>query len=185
MSEKSIAKNNLKLYEQMMRDQMAKLQAPDPFLSKLMGLNEEIMDWHTGAGGVPKDIYKHPTIASKLPVFQMAKRNMDKGRIGRGVAGSTNMGKSQYAKELGMEDDFDRSIAASGMLEMGLQDEFDKSQKNSFDLWNADQSRRSGAFDIMSNLWKMDEAKANKPSGWGNFFKGLAGGALQAGMAFI
>jgi len=162
-----------------MRDELARMRAPDPFLQKMMGLNTGIIDWHTGANG-PKDIYKHPTLASKLPVFQMAKKNMDAGRIGRGIAGSTNMGKSQYAAELGMEDDFNRSIAASGMLETGLQNEFDKAQQNSFNLWGSEQDRRGYANKMLSSLFEMDYAKANKPSGWAGFFRGLAGGAMQA-----
>lgn len=184
MGERDQAKERLKQYEQFLRNQLSSLQAPDPFLNKLMGYNQGILDWHMGTGG-PKDIYKHPSIASKLPIFELAKRNTDAGRIGRGVVGSTNMNKSQYAEDLKMEDDFNRNIEAAGLLEQGLRGEQDKALNSSMQIWGLNNDRLGQANSLLGELYKLDYERANKPSGKMQFLRGALGGVAQGLIGLI
>lgn len=162
----------------MMQQQMTAANTPDPNLQRLMGINNSIIDWHTNPNNTVKDIYKNPTIGGQLPVFQMAKQNQDAGRIGRGIVGRTNMNKEGYASDLKAEDDANRSIAASGQLEMGLQNQLAGAMGNEASLTGMDYSRKTGqinnAMGGLSGYTNLGNSIAN--SGWGGFFRGLAGG---------
>lgn len=155
---------------------------PDPNLQRLLDLNTKTVDWYTGANGV-KDIYKHPTLAAHMPVFEMAKQNRDASRVGRGIAGSAaskNVGA--YANDLKTEDDLDRSVAASGMLEMGLSGELDKAEGNIQNLVNQQDNRRNAALPaLQSQIGRLDQQIAS--SGWGGFLRGVAGG-LASGVSY-
>jgi len=169
---------------QMQMDQLRQLNQPNPYLEQLMGLNKSIIDWHTNStpGGI-KDIYKHPTLASKLPVFELAKTNRDKGRIGRGIASVGEHFRPQYAKELQQEDDYNRSIAASGMLEMGLRDELNNAEGNLRDLVMSDTQRRTaGNGNFNSAFDALDRMRAQSFS-WGGFLRGMIPGLATMGGA--
>lgn len=158
--------------------QMQQANTPDPNIQRLLGLNNSIIDWHTNANNTVKDIYKHPTLGAKLPVFEMMKKNHDAGRIGRGVVGRTNMSSNQYADDMKLEDDFNRSTAAGGVLEMGLKDEFEGAQGNIQKLLGLDYGRKSGSFQNAAGLGGLENTAYNRvqaSSPW-NFLRGLVGG---------
>lgn len=161
-----------------MLQQMQQGNTPDPNITRLLGLNNSILDWHTNANNTVKDIYKHPTLGSKLPVFEMARKNQDAGRIGRGVIGRTKMSSNQYGDQMKLEDDFNRSTAASGILEMGLKDEFDGAQGNIQKLLGLDYGRKSGQFQNAAGLAGLEKDFSSRISNggiWG-FVRGLIGG---------
>lgn len=164
---------------QFMQQQMQQANTPDPQLQSLLGLNQSVLNWHTNPNNTVKDIYKHPTLGGKLPVFQMAKKNLDAGRIGRGVVGRT-MANSQYGADMKLEDDFNRSITASGMLEQGLQGEMDDAQNNIAQLLDLDYSRKSGQAGNITGILGAYKNLKGSGGGWGGFLRGLAGGAMSS-----
>lgn len=163
-----------------MQQQMQQANTVDPNIQRLMGLNNAIIDWHTNPNNTVKDIYKHPTLGDKLPVFQLMKKNQDAGRVGRGVVGRTNINKEGYADDTKLEDDFDRSIAAGGALEMGLQGELNDAEDNVGKLTALDSNRRSGQVANVSNMYGMSKDLASRISqgGWGGFLRSMAGGVM-------
>jgi len=168
----------LEQIRQMMLAQMQQTQAPDPNITRLLGLNNSILDWHTNPNNTVKDIYKHPTLGAKLPVFELMKKNLDAGRIGRGVVGRTNMSKSQYADDMKLQDDMERSMAAGGVLESGLRDELDGAQANIAKLTDLDYARKSGQLSGLGSLYSLHKDLSSKISqgGWGGFLRSMLGG---------
>lgn len=134
-AEKQMQQQLLALQKQSLQlqiDAANRAAQPDPNLQKLIGLNNSVVDWSTGANGL-KDIYKHPTLATKLPVFELAMSNRDAGRVGKGVS-SINAGQSGgdmgYGKDLQLEDNYRRQMMASGALESSLDSELGNAQGN-------------------------------------------------------
>ena len=172
---------------QMQIDQLKKANAPNPYLEQLLGLNKSIVNWHTNPDNTVKDIYKHPTLGGKLPVFQMAMQQRDAGRMGRGIAGLGDKMNPQYAKELGIEDSTNRNIYASGMIEQGLQNELGNAQQNIQSLVLGDTQRTTASNPLFGSAAKLAQDIGN--SGWGSFFKGILSGVLQGaagiGMGFL
>lgn len=157
---------------------MQQANTPDPNITRLLGLNNSILDWHTNANNTVKDIYKHPTLGAKLPVFEMMKKNLDAGRVGRGVVGRTKMSSNQYADQMKLEDDFNRSTAAGGVLEMGLRDEQDAAQGNIQKLLGLDYSRKSGQAMNAAGLMGLEKTfsdRINNGGIWG-FIRGALSG---------
>jgi hypothetical protein len=168
--------------ERMMMAQFNKLNQPDPEIERLLGLNQSIVNWHTNPGNTVKDIYKHPTLGAKLPVFQMAMKNRDKGRIGRGIASLGDKYNGVHAQDQLLEDDFERNIQAAGIVETGLTGELDNAQANIASLKGLDYQRRTGANSMIGQLYGAVDQRAQAG---GNFWRGLMGGAINSGIAAL
>ena len=176
---KKMRKELLQLQMQQIRD----ANKPNPYIEQLMGINKGIIDWHTNPNNTVKDIYKHPTLGGKLPIFQFAKNLRDAGRIGRGIAGVGDKLNTAYTEDKKMEDEFNRDIAAKGMLETGLTGEFDKAQSDMLGLVMGDTQRRTSSNSIMGGMSQQLNQMAS--NGWGSFFKGIIGGLAPMGMSML
>lgn len=165
----------------MMASQMQRANTPDPMTQRLLGIDNSIIDWHTNANNTVKDIYKNPTIGGMLPVFQMMKSNLDSGRVGRGVIGRTNLNNDQYSSDAALENDTNRSVAAGGALEMALQNQYGNAVQDAERLGQLDESRHNNALASMGSLFDVQKGLKTQisNSGWGGFFRGLAGGAVN------
>lgn len=163
-----------------MMNQINRANQPNPHIEQLLSLNKGIVDWHTNPNNTVKDIYKHPTLGSKLPVFQTAISNRNAGRVSGRLPGGDMGGRNaaNYSKDLELEDQFNRSATAAGILETGLQTELDQAQGNIQSLVMGDENRRNAGLSQAGSLnsWLQQNSK----SGWGSFLRGLAGVASSA-----
>lgn len=168
----------------MMMQQIQRANAPNPQLEALKGFHKRILDWHLNPTNTVKDIAKHPTIGSKMPTYQLAKTYRDKGRIAKGVASLGGRNDASYAKDLDMEQQFERGITSAGMLEQGLQGEMDSAASNLMSLEGMDISRMTSSNSLMQYLHQDVGRRMQQGGGWGGFFRGLLGGlsGLAGGM---
>ncbi len=166
----------------------AKAMAPDPNLQKLIGVNNSIVDWNTGASGI-KDVYKNPTIGSSLPVYQLAMSNRDLNRSGKGIAslnaGGTSGATGSYTPDLNLEDNYRRQQAASGALETGLTNQFANAQSNLAALTgqqtNANLQGTGLSIGTSSQLGNMMN-QVNQRIQQGGFWSSLGRGLLKYGV---
>lgn len=162
----------------LMQTQYEDSRKEDPSITALKNMNRSIIDWHTGANGV-KDIYKNPLLGSSLPAFELAKLNRDKNRVGRGVAGLSTKNSSQYSGDIALEDEFDRSTAASGLLESGLRQQLAGAQGNLMSLGGMDINRMGLGSSVLSSMAQTAGMLPNS-GGWGSFLRGIVGGVAPA-----
>jgi hypothetical protein len=168
-------KRELAALEAQLAQLRTQLSQEDPTIKRLRELNEGIINWHTGAGGM-KDIYKHPTLAPKLAVYQLARdadrfKRVGKGLGSLGLSGGTSS-KDAYSQDLALEDSFRRSQAASGSLEQSLAGELEMAEGNLGNYSQMTQNRLSGAYSMM-DAHAQDLRKRIANSGWAGFAKGL------------
>jgi hypothetical protein len=161
-----------------MQQQYADSKKEDPNIAALKKMNADVIDWHTGKNGV-KDIYKNPLLGSSLPAFELAKMNRDKNRVGRGIAGLSTKNAGQYSEDIALEDGFERSTMASGILESGLRNQLAGAQGNLMALGGMDLQRFQAGSSVLSSMASTAGMLPNG-GGWGGFFRGIVGGVAPA-----
>ena len=161
-----------------MQSQYESSRREDPGITALKDMNRSIIDWHRGTNGI-KDIYKNPTLASSLPAFELAKMNRDKKRVGRGIAGLSTKNSGQYSGDTALEDEFDRSTYASGLLEQGLRQQLTGAQQNLMSLGGMDIQRLGVGSSTLSSMAQTAGMLPNS-GGWGSFIRGIVGGVAPA-----
>lgn len=175
--------NQADIYRPRMEAAATAAEKISPFEKEVNDYNMKLWNMYTGKDTF--DLSKMPNSNALLTMYDGAKKQSDRGRIGRGLAYGGGPGQEGYNANLiaamDQQNQDERERDAAGALEQRVADTFAGIGGRIAAAGESDQNRRNNNFSRWAQMYGMEVNKPKKPAWW----ESLINGGVNAAMSFI